>query len=102
MHQPNQTHEKSSIAKELFDIWPWLTDSERALLSENLSVNHYKRNTEIYSEKDHPDRMYVLVSGKVKVVKNGVGGRNQIIRVIKPIEMFGTTWRRMAVLWAYT
>ena len=89
MHQPNQTHEKSSIAKELFDIWPWLTDSERALLSENLSVNHYKRNTEIYSEKDHPDRMYVLVSGKVKVVKNGVGGRNQIIRVIKPIEMFG-------------
>ena len=77
------------VTEDMFDIWPGLTDSERDLLSENLTVNHYKRNSEIYSDKDHADRMYVLISGKVKVVRNGVGGRDQIIRVIKPIEMFG-------------
>ena len=30
-----------------------------------------------------------LLSGKVKIYKDGVGGRNQIIRMIKPVEYFG-------------
>ena len=30
-----------------------------------------------------------LLSGKVKIYKDGVGGRSQIIRMIKPVEYFG-------------
>lgn len=30
-----------------------------------------------------------LLSGKVKIYKDGVGGRSQIIRMIKPTEYFG-------------
>ena len=30
-----------------------------------------------------------LLNGKVKIYKDGVGGRSQIIRMIKPTEYFG-------------
>ena len=43
----------------------------------------------IYGEGDGTDRMYFLLSGKVKVMKAGVCGRGQIIRAVKPVEMFG-------------
>ena len=33
--------------------------------------------------------MMCLVQGKVKIFKLGIGGRNQILRIIKPIEFFG-------------
>ena len=32
--------------------------------------------------------MLCLLNGKVKIYKDGVGGRSQIIRVIKPVEYF--------------
>lgn len=31
----------------------------------------------------------MLVKGKVKIYKDGVGGRSQIIRMIKPVQYFG-------------
>lgn len=30
-----------------------------------------------------------LLEGKVKIFRNGVGGRNQIIRMIRPVQYFG-------------
>ena len=33
--------------------------------------------------------LHCLITGKVKIFKDGVGGRTQIIRVIKPVEYFG-------------
>ena len=33
--------------------------------------------------------LHCLIKGKVKVYKDGIGGRTQIIRVIKPVEYFG-------------
>ncbi len=89
MAQQDTKFDSESIAQKVFTIWPSLSDGECEMLSSNLSIKHYKRNAEIYSAKDIPDRMYFLISGKVKVTKNGVGGRNQIIRAIKPVEMFG-------------
>ena len=79
----------SAISDAICDVWPSLTSQERQELTSHLSVVRYKRNDVVYDVKDTPDQMYVLVQGKVKVTKNGVGGRNQIVRVIKPVEMFG-------------
>ncbi len=36
-----------------------------------------------------PTNLLCLISGKVKVYKSGVGGRTQIIRVIKPVQYLG-------------
>ncbi len=81
--------EKERIAEDVCGLWPSLTERQRSLLKSRLKVNEYKKNEVIYHNFDRPDRMYFLVNGKVKVTIGGVGGRNQIIRVIKPVEMFG-------------
>lgn len=31
----------------------------------------------------------MLIKGKVKIYKDGVGGRSQIIRLIRPVQYFG-------------
>ena len=43
----------------------------------------------IYCEGDEPREMMCLLKGKVKIYKDGVGGRSQIIRMIKPVQYFG-------------
>ena len=42
----------------------------------------------IYCEGDIPSDMMCLLKGKVKIYKDGVGGRSQIIRMIRPIQYF--------------
>lgn len=66
-----------------------LNDSQRELLAKNATVQTYKKNQVIYSEDGDPTYLLCLVSGKVKIYKDGVGGRTQIIRVIRPVEYFG-------------
>ena len=89
MAAPSTLTDLSAITDAVCGVWPSLTAQERQELTSHLSVLRYKRNDVIYGVKDNPDKMYFLVHGKVKVAKNGVGGRDQIVRVIKPVEMFG-------------
>lgn len=89
MTPPSVLTDLSAISDAVCGIWPSLTAQERQDLTSHLRVLHCKRNDVVYGVKDAPDQMYVLVQGKVKVAKNGVGGRDQIVRVIKPVEMFG-------------
>ena len=43
----------------------------------------------MHSEDEKPTHLFCLLKGKVKVFKEGVGGRSQIVRMIKPVEYFG-------------
>lgn len=70
-------------------LWDVLTPAQRDYLSENYIVQHFKKNEVIYSEGDTPSSLICLVSGKVKIFKEGVGGRSQIVRIIKSVEYFG-------------
>ena len=66
-----------------------MTDKEREVLRNNAYIQRFKRNELIYCEGDEPREMMCLLKGKVKIYKDGVGGRSQIIRMIKPIQYFG-------------
>lgn len=70
------------------DLWMPLTPEQRVLLMTNLSVQKFKKNEIIYCEGEKPMHLMCLLSGKVKIYKDGVGGRCQIIRVIKDKEYF--------------
>lgn len=76
------------ISEMICSLWEPLTSSQRDMLSQNISVERFKKNEIIYKESDHPSKMMFLLHGKVKIFKEGMG-HNQIIRVIKPNEMFG-------------
>ncbi len=66
-----------------------LTDDEKEELCDNITVQRYKKNELIYREGDVPTDLLCLLSGKVKVYKDGISGRTQIMRVIKSVEYFG-------------
>jgi len=74
---------------ELCPMWEVLTQEERFYLRENTKLQHFRKNEVIYCEGEIPKYMMCLVTGKVKIYKDGVGGRSQIIRLIKPIDNFG-------------
>ena len=74
---------------QLVGIWETLTEEDRELLTRHSKVQRFKRNEKIYSEGDIPSHLLCLIKGKVKIYKNGVGGRSQIVRMIKPIDYFG-------------
>ena len=72
----------------LSEVWRILTDEEREVLRNNSKILSFKKNEMIYCEGDEPHEMVCLLKGKVKIYKDGVGGRSQIIRMIKPIQYF--------------
>ena len=80
---------EDEILNRLSDIVCILSEEEKNVLRKNLFIQHYKKNEVIYSEGDVPTHMLCLISGKVKIFKDGISGRTQIIRVICkiPIEL---------------
>jgi CRP/FNR family transcriptional regulator, polysaccharide utilization system transcription regulator len=70
-------------------IWDILTGEQLDYLRSNSRKQQFKRNEMIYCEGDTPTHLLCLVKGKVKIFKDGVGGRSQIVRMIKPIDYFG-------------
>ncbi|HBL74520.1 MAG: Crp/Fnr family transcriptional regulator [Bacteroidetes bacterium GWF2_42_66] len=79
--------------KEILDnpksIFSLLTPEEKEELQSNISLTNYKKNEFIFKEGDKPSGFLFLVDGKIKIFKEGVGGREQIIRMTKPLGMIG-------------
>lgn len=70
-------------------IWELLSEGERKLWVSSLKVYKFKKNEIIYREGDQPDFLLCLHTGKVKVFRDGVGGRYLINRVLRPVQYFG-------------
>ena len=80
---------ETEILGSISNLWTPLTQEQRDLLSKNFTVQKYKKNETIYCEGEKPTHLMCLLNGKVKIYKDGVGGRSQIIRMVKPVEYFG-------------
>ena len=74
---------------ELDSIWSSLTADERILISEQMEVVRYEKNEVIHLDGESSQYIWVLVSGKVRIYKEGIGQRPQIIRLLKPFDLFG-------------
>ena len=77
------------INEDMAEIWTRLNNDERRMVVENMEVHTFKKNQLIYAEGDEPEFLWVLLKGKVKKTKEGVGGRVQILRLIRPVQYFG-------------
>ena len=80
---------ETEISDHLISLSQLLTDEENKELSKSISIQRFKKNEIIYEEGDVPTNLLCLINGKVKIFKDGISGRTQIIRVIKPVEYFG-------------
>ena len=78
-----------SLSESIPEIWNLLNSKEQELVSSNARVINFKKNEVIYKEEEIPQDLMCLCKGKVKIYKEGVGGRSQIIRMIRPTQYFG-------------
>lgn len=77
------------ISASLPDIWRVLNEKEQKLLRDNARFVNFKKNEIIYYENDKPKDLMCLLKGKIKIYKEGVGGRSQIVRMVRPAQYFG-------------
>ncbi len=70
-------------------IFNVLTIKEKKILKENLACVHYKKGENIFKEGFKPSGLISLSKGKVKIFKEGIGGREQIIRLAKCNDFIG-------------
>ncbi|MBP5393833.1 MAG: Crp/Fnr family transcriptional regulator [Bacteroidaceae bacterium] len=80
---------KEDVLAKLPDLDGALSPEERELILSKMQVRSYRKNETIYQEGDIPSHLLCLISGKVKIFKDGVGGRSQIVRVADAVEYFG-------------
>jgi CRP-like cAMP-binding protein len=72
-----------------FSLLKELPDKEKELLAEDTTCTSLKKGDVIFREGENPAGLYCLATGKVKIFKEGVGGREQIIRMVKPQGLIG-------------
>jgi CRP-like cAMP-binding protein len=83
----------SEVCREFLDdkksIFSILTPEQKEILQSGLTAAFYKKGDYIFKEGDKTTGLICLSEGKVKVFKEGVGGREQIVRLAKPIGFIG-------------
>ncbi|MCP4313740.1 MAG: Crp/Fnr family transcriptional regulator [Bacteroidetes bacterium] len=72
--------------KSVFTV---LTPKEKEFLKQNYTCAFYKKGEIIFKEGDKPMGLMILAEGKAKIFKEGVGGREQIVRMAKPVGFIG-------------
>jgi len=70
-------------------IFSCLLPDEKARLSQIIVEKHYKRNSIILMEDDSKNFMYIIFSGKIKVVRVNHDGKEQILVIRKRGDFFG-------------
>ena len=80
---------ESILKEDMSDMWAILNSEEKRTLTDNFNIQTFRKNEMIYSEGEKATQLMCLLKGKVKIYKDGVGGRSQIIRLIRPVQYFG-------------
>ncbi len=58
-------------------------------LTEESNMNKYKKKQIIYSEGNHPNRLYYVIKGMVKVFKSNEDGKELVVDIFGPGDFFG-------------
>lgn len=70
-------------------IFKVLSNEQKDILLSSMSCITYKRNEIIFKEGFNPTGLLSLAKGKVKIFKDGLSGKEQIIRLAKPGDFIG-------------
>jgi CRP-like cAMP-binding protein len=66
-----------------------LSQKEKEILVQHHTYAQYRKGELLIKEGEKPHGLICLSSGKVKVFKEGVGGREQILRMVSPQGFIG-------------
>ncbi|WP_421920535.1 Crp/Fnr family transcriptional regulator [Marinifilum sp.] len=89
----NERKSREAICGEVINnpssVFNVLNPNEKEELKSHMTCSYFKKGEYIYKEGEKPIGLICLSEGKVKIFKEGVGGREQIVRMAKPIGFIG-------------
>lgn len=80
---------RRQIVEKIEELWHPLSDGQKIYLQKHIKVRRYHKNDIIYKESEDVRYAMVLLEGKVKICREGLAQKIQILRVIQPIDFFG-------------
>lgn len=83
------TFDPTATAKRIVPLYSLLSDEQRQLLIDNISVRSYNRNDLLFESGQTPTHLFVLLLGKVTQEYVKDLERPIIIRLVEPGSMFG-------------
>ncbi len=66
-----------------------LDDDAAAALRASMNETHVRRGEVVFREGDSGDRLYVVTEGKVKLGRSSSDGRENLLAILGPGQMFG-------------
>lgn len=66
-----------------------LSDEDAQALLQRMSKTRIERGDVLFEEGEPGDRLYIIISGKVKLGRKSPDGRENLLAVLGPGEMFG-------------
>jgi CRP/FNR family cyclic AMP-dependent transcriptional regulator len=70
-------------------LFTGLDDEAASALSSTMGTVRLNKGDVLFHEGDSGDRLYVVISGKVKLGRSGSAGRENLLAVLGPGQMFG-------------
>jgi CRP/FNR family cyclic AMP-dependent transcriptional regulator len=71
------------------ELFKHLSDSEVKLIAKQATIRKHRKNTIIISVNDSTDSVYIIESGKVRVYKDSIDGRQITLNTLGPGMVFG-------------
>ncbi len=71
------------------DLFKNLSDDELKELEPYLVTSSYRKKEDIFSEGDPPEWFFIVSKGKVKITKLSHEGKEIILEIISPTDIFG-------------
>lgn len=81
--------DKQSIIESISELWELLSPTEQEYLMKNIKITCLHKNEIIYQANEYPRFLMCLLKGKVKIHIDGIGKRDQIIRLVNRKGLFG-------------
>ncbi|WP_069875002.1 Crp/Fnr family transcriptional regulator [Fusibacter sp. 3D3] len=66
-----------------------LTDEEARLISQGVSSDAYKKGDVIFAQGQKANKLYIICSGKMKIFKNSLDGKEQILYILSAGDFIG-------------
>lgn len=87
----NQTDLKDIVFKalSLVPLFNGLTESALRAMAKLARIAHYKKDMVIFKERETGDKVYIIVTGLVKIYKQSSGGEETELKKALPREVFG-------------
>ncbi|MDX6236141.1 MAG: family transcriptional regulator, cyclic receptor protein, partial [Kribbellaceae bacterium] len=70
-------------------LFSQLDDEAADALAASMTENRLRRGQVLFHEGDSGDRLFVVIEGKVKLGRTSADGRENLIAVLGPGQMFG-------------